>query len=118
MKRYIDIKGRSTRSEYWGFVFIFSLLFIIAMILDIMLGYTDEPTKYFPFITFITILHLIPAFTVGIRRLHDINRSGWFILLNYIPIIGFIILTVLFCKKGDLSVNNYGVSLNSSATSE
>lgn len=51
---------------------------------------------------------LIPSLAVGVRRLHDINKSGWWFLIPLIPIVGSIWLIVLFCKEGDKGDNKYG----------
>lgn len=67
-------------------------------------------------LTAYTLVTFLPAFTMQVKRLHDINKSGMWILLCLIPFIGCIILLVLLCKDGDKTANNYGeLPLNSIA---
>ena len=81
-KKYATFEGRASRSEYWWF-FLFSVLASSAtsMISEVLYG-------------LFSLAVLLPSLAVGARRLHDVNRSGWFLLLMLIPIIGWIILLV------------------------
>ena len=58
----------------------------------------------------VALIHFIPAFAVSVRRLHDVGKSGWFLLISLVPIIGGIWLLVLVCTDGDSSENAYGPS--------
>ena len=58
---------------------------------------------------------LIPSIAIGVRRLHDINKSGWWILISIIPILGFIVLLIFYIKEGDAGANQYGPSSVSGA---
>ena len=81
-KKYATFEGRASRSEYWWF-FLFSFLASSAtsMISEMLYG-------------LFSLAVLLPSLAVGARRLHDVNRSGWFLLLMLIPIVGWIILIV------------------------
>ena len=107
--RYTDFSGRSMRSEYWNFAVFIIVLTIVADYLDAKIAgvsYLD----YYGFGTLniiLTIVTIVPSFAVSVRRLHDINKSGWWILLS-ITIIGLILLLYWACLKGDEGDNRFG----------
>ena len=107
-QRYFDIKGRSSRLEFWTFaifVFVFSnAIYFTERALSLHLTYHGLGilSGVFAVITF------IPSLSVSIRRLHDRNKSGWWFLLVFLPVIGFIWLHVLFLLKGDQVANRFG----------
>lgn len=125
-KRAFDFKGRSRRKEYWlaalANALFYSLAVSIVFILGIMItGATNSGERALPYIVlaFSTIYILaafIPGLSLAVRRLHDTNQSGKFLLvalLGIIPIVGWIvniILLVNFCTEGDLRTNKYGPS--------
>ena len=109
LKNYFKFSGRATRSEYWYFV-LFGLLFsLAAMLIDFSIGtfYIEEGIGIFSSIYTLTIL--IPSLAVTVRRLHDTNRSAWWLLISLIPIIGLIVLTVFYCQDSKVD-NKYGVN--------
>lgn len=109
LKNYFNFSGRARRKEYWMF-FLFNMLFIIlAMILDNLLGLTIEPAMYGWIYVIYALAVLFPSWAVVVRRLHDIGKSGWWILIGLIPIVGGIILLVWFCTEGDAGENEYGL---------
>lgn len=116
IKNYAVFTGRGRRSEYWYFV-LFNIIFaIVAMLIDRLIGDTftmetsrgvlAEPFGYVYIIYALFVL--IPGLAVGVRRLHDINKSGWFFFLALIPVIGSIWLLVWFCMDGTPGDNKYG----------
>mgnify|MGYP000296513432 FL=1 len=109
LKNYFKFSGRATRSEYWYFV-LFGLLFsLAAMLIDFSIGtfYIEEGIGIFSSIYTLTIL--IPSLAVTVRRLHDTNRSAWWLLISLIPIIGLIVLTVFYCQDSKED-NKYGAN--------
>jgi uncharacterized membrane protein YhaH (DUF805 family) len=109
LKNYFKFSGRATRSEYWYFV-LFGLLFsLAAMLIDFSIGtfYIEEGIGIFSSIYTLTIL--IPSLAVTVRRLHDTNRSAWWLLISLIPIIGTIVLIVFYCQDSKED-NKYGVN--------
>ena len=108
LKNYAVFSGRARRKEYWMFV-LFNLIFIaVAIILDNILGTAYENVGYGLFYTLYALAVLIPSLAVAVRRLHDTERSGWFILIGLIPIVGGIWLLVLLCLAGTAGENKYG----------
>ncbi len=101
-KNYANFKGRSRRSEYWWFY-----LFYMAM--SGLLGSLSQSSTIFAFISLAFSLGmLIPSIAVGVRRLHDINKSGWFLLFGLIPILGWIYIIILLAKRGSTEENRFG----------
>ena len=96
LKQYTDFNGRARRKEYWMFVLFNS---IISVILNMI-----EPTVYLIYVLAI----LVPSIAVLVRRLHDVRKSGWFMFIALIPIIGSIWLLILACTDGDSADNEYG----------
>ncbi len=108
LKQYADFNGRARRQEYWMFV-LFNVIFMFAAsLLDKLLGLSDPLTGLGPLYGLYILAVFIPGIAVAIRRLHDIGKSGWMLLLALIPIIGGIWLIVLMVREGDRGDNQYG----------
>ena len=104
--KYADFSGRALRSEFWFFCLFTFLGGIITVIIDvIILGYSVE--SYGPINLIFSVGVLLPSFAVTTRRLHDINRSGWWQLL-YITIIGIVLLVIWCATEGENKKNKYG----------
>jgi len=112
MKQYVDFSGRARRKEFWMFVLFNMIFVVVAMILDNLLGTTFEllgqSLGYGWFYLIYCLAIFLPGFAVGVRRLHDIGKSGWNYLLGLIPIVGGIILLVWLCKDSQMGVNKWG----------
>ena len=96
LRKYAVFSGRARRKEYWMFV----LVHIIISIVIFIIGSFAVGLYGLAIIT--------PAFAVAIRRLHDTGRSGWWLLVNCVPIIGGIILLIWMVKDSDEGENQYG----------
>ena len=108
LKQYADFSGRARRKEYWMFV-LFNMIFaFFAMILDNILGFAIEGIGYGPLYGLYTLAVLIPGLAVAVRRLHDVGKSGWMILIALIPLIGAIWLLVLTLTDSNPGENQYG----------
>ena len=99
LKKYFVFEGRASRSEYWWFQLIVSPSYYISTFMQNELAY---------FFLGITLFTLIPAISAGVRRLHDTNRSGFFLLLSFIPFIGGIILLLFLIAEGTKGKNKFG----------
>ena len=97
LTRYADFSGVSTRSQYWYFTL---ALFLATLVLQFAAG--DLVTNIFTFLT------ILPSLAVSIRRMHDIGKSGWWILISLIPIAGPIWALVLLCTDSNPGQNMYG----------
>lgn len=99
--KYAMFDGRSSLKEFW----MFTLVSIIASIVVAIVGGIIH-MKFLSQLYSLAVL--VPSIAVGIRRLHDTNKSGWFVLIGLIPVLGWIVLIVLFAQKGDAGANQYG----------
>lgn len=107
--KYATFEGRARRSEYWWFVLFTIIVSVVLAVLSPGHGSMGGGMGGGLLNTLWTLGTLLPSIAVGARRLHDINRSGWWLLLNFIPVIGWIILIVFFAKRGDPMPNRFGV---------
>lgn len=108
--KYATFKGRARRSEYWWFVLFYCLVLIAAAVLDNLFDITFEYSFYGAIYCIAALVLFLPNLTVTVRRLHDINKSGWNILWGIIPLIGSILLIVWCCQDSNLEANQYGES--------
>ena len=108
-KNYGKFKGRASRSEYWYWALFVSLVSIFTIIIDISLLGSTIDDNYTPLNSIWSLVVIIPGITVTVRRLHDVNRSGWWIFIVF-TIIGLIPYFYWLVKKGDATDNNFGPS--------
>ena len=109
LSKYADFTGRARRSEYWWFVLFTVLVGFAASIIDSILG-TRNSTGTGLVAGLANLALLLPSLAVGARRLHDTGRSGWWLLLIFAILIGWIILIVWYCQDSDAGDNQYGPS--------
>jgi len=100
--KYATFDGRAGRAEYWWFALFYLIIYAVALVIDIVAG-----TK-FVFILIVSLGMLLPTLAAGVRRLHDIDKSGWWYFISLIPFIGGIWLLVLFVQAGTPGQNSYG----------
>ncbi|MEU1377869.1 DUF805 domain-containing protein [Streptomyces triculaminicus] len=102
LKKYATFSGRAGRPEFWMFT-------LISFVISIVLAVIDSALGTAPVIGLVySLAVLLPGLAVGVRRLHDIDRSGWWLLLALIPILGSIVLLVFFALPGTPGENSYG----------
>ena len=109
-KKYADFSGRASRTEFWNF-------FAFLVVLQITFDFIDSIILGVPYIelnfwdgylgNIFYILTFVPGISVSARRLHDINKSGWWMLI-VLTVIGSIPLIYWYCKKGEDKANKYG----------
>jgi uncharacterized membrane protein YhaH (DUF805 family) len=114
-KKYVGFEGRASRSEYWWFVLFGALVHIlsrtlVSSVLNLLFFVTYD--LYAPvgeILSWIVFLGMVlPGLAVTVRRLHDNDRSGWWILLALIPLIGIIVLVFWYCQRGTAGQNRFG----------
>jgi|SRR5690625_3294 len=108
LKKYAVFSGRARRKEYWFF-------FLFNLIITFVLGFIDGFAGTFSVDAGIGLLGgiyalavLLPGIAVSVRRLHDTERSGWWLLISLVPIIGFIVLLVFMVQDSTPGENRYG----------
>lgn len=108
LNQYADFNGRARRQEYWMFT-LFNIIFAFsAIMLDNLFGLSNSEEGFGPIYFIYGLAVLIPGLAVGVRRLHDIGKSGWMLLVSLIPIIGAIWLIVLLVTDSESGDNQYG----------
>lgn len=108
LKQYADFSGRARRTEYWMF-FLFNMIFaFLAAIIDNVLGTASPELGYGIFYGIYALAMFIPGLAVAVRRLHDVGKSGWMLLIAFIPLIGAIWLLVLLLTDSQEGTNNWG----------
>ena len=106
-QKYIGFSGRAARSEYWYWVLFVILVQIVAWLIDMTL-FGFNTTGVNPIGALASLALLLPGLAVSIRRLHDIDRVGWWIFLALIPIVGAIVLIYWACLRGTVGANRFG----------
>ena len=124
IKNYTLFKGRASRTEFWYFILYWAIFYVIIIAVEKVLGLDFINFKALPFSEYIPLANLydkvglltviyrpltiLPSLAVISRRLHDINRSGWWCLMCVTPLV--IILIIFLCKKSDESENQFGLN--------
>ncbi|MGA9322967.1 MAG: DUF805 domain-containing protein [Xanthobacteraceae bacterium] len=98
---YVNFSGRSSRSEYWFWVLFVLIADVVAIAIDAAIGMQIVSSLF-------GLAVLLPGLAVTVRRLHDLDRTGWWIFLGLIPLVGAIILIIWFCSKGTDGLNRFG----------
>lgn len=106
LEKYADFDGRARRSEYWYYTLFLTLGMFVAMF--VIGSMARFPILLFSLIGILTIGILVPSLAVSVRRLHDLNKSGWFLLIQLIPFVGGIIFLVWMCTEGTRGRNEFG----------
>ena len=101
--KYATFSGRARRSEYWWFFLAYFLVYFVAVIIDALLGVMVLEVV-------VGLAVLIPSLAVGVRRLHDVGQSGWWLLIALIPLVGAIVLLVFACQDSQPGPNRWGPS--------
>lgn len=109
LRRYADFSGRSRRKEYWMFVLGLVIVAIVLAIIETVLGLSGSIAGLYGPLTLLLVLAIvIPSIAVQVRRFHDQGKSGWFVLLGFIPFVGGIVIIVFMCLEGTRGPNQYG----------
>ena len=102
LSQYIDFKGRAQRMEYWIFTLINLLIMLVLELIDSALGIGLVFSGIYGLVV------AIPSLAVSFRRLHDIGKSGWWLLISLIPVLGVLLLFYWACLDGEYGRNAYG----------
>ena len=101
--KYVTFQGRASRSEFWYFALFTALVNVVLSMVAGVLGNLGGV------LAGLVMLGLfLPGLAVLVRRLHDVDRSGWWYFLLLVPLVGFIVLLIWFCKKGTEGANRFG----------
>ncbi|WP_233116242.1 DUF805 domain-containing protein [Aggregatibacter actinomycetemcomitans] len=110
LKNYATFSGRARRKEYWMFVLFNFIATFVCMLIDAVIQ-----MPIFQFVYGFGVI--IPYIAVTVRRLHDTDRSGWWILISFIPLVGSIVLLVFMCFDSQQGTNRFGDNPKENAVS-
>lgn len=110
LKKYATFSGRAQRSEYWYFVLFYILIILALAVIDPLSGSLHGNSGYGLLSSLFTFAMIIPSIAVGVRRLHDTDRSGWWMLMAAVPLIGSIVLFVFFVQDSQAGDNRFGAN--------
>ncbi len=109
LKKYADFSGRARRMEYWMFAVLNVGVSVVSSILDGVLGMSGMVGGLYGLLQLVAMLALIiPGIAVAVRRLHDQDKSGWWLLLVFIPLLGGLVLLVFMFLEGTSGSNRFG----------
>ena len=111
-QKYASFSGRARRTEYWMFFLVYFVIALVIGVVEGLLSIGGYLTGIF------ALVHLLPSLGVTVRRLHDTGRSGWWILLSFIPIIGALVLLYFMVISGEPQDNAYGPNPKTAWTRE
>ena len=103
LKKYAVFTGRARRAEYWYFALVNAAIYFVLGFIN---AATDKELFFLGTVYLLAVL--VPSLAVGVRRLHDTGRSGWWILIGFVPLVGSIWLLVLFVLDSNPGENKYG----------
>ncbi|SIS91740.1 Uncharacterized membrane protein YhaH, DUF805 family [Roseivivax lentus] len=107
--KYATFRGRARRSEFWWFIlFVTVANMVLSMIDGLLFGTATDGQPVSILGALFSLAVFLPALAVGVRRLHDIGKSGWWYLLCLIPVIGALVLIYFFVQRGMDGVNDFG----------
>lgn len=103
-KKAFEFTGRSRRTEYWMFILInICISFVLGMVDGLLFGSMFFGAVY-------SLLVLVPTIALSVRRLHDINFSGWWFLLVFLPLLGGLALLIMFCLDSKNEAERFGAN--------
>lgn len=106
LSKFADFSGRARRQEYWTFALVNCLIAMLLLTLGLAFG-EDSPASNI-MVTIFYLIMLVPNLSVSVRRLHDIGKSGWYMFLSLIPLIGGLILLIWSLMDSEPGENQYG----------
>jgi uncharacterized membrane protein YhaH (DUF805 family) len=101
-RQYANFEGRANRQRFWMFYLFYIIFVFVISFIEAILGIGGFISGFF------ALASLIPTLAIAARRLHDIDKSGWWQLIVFIPIIGIIVLIIFFVKEGTVGANRFG----------
>lgn len=108
LRQYATFEGRARRKEYWFFVLFYVLVYLALAAVDALTGTYDADAGIGLLSGLYALATLLPNLAVTARRLHDTDRSGWWILVGLVPLIGGIVLLVFMCLDSQPGGNRFG----------
>ncbi|MEN9704210.1 MAG: hypothetical protein RLZZ393_89 [Pseudomonadota bacterium] len=108
LRQYATFRGRARRREYWTYLLVYFGFYILCMLADMLTGTFDLETEGGLLSGLYILGMVLPSLAVSVRRLHDTDRSGWWLLIGFVPLLGQIVLLYFLIQEGDEGANPYG----------
>jgi uncharacterized membrane protein YhaH (DUF805 family) len=108
--RAVEFSGRSRRKEYWMFTLINSIVVLCAVLAVPLISSSGWTSPMRIVLWAYLWISMLPSLSVTVRRLHDVDKSGWWYFVSFVPLIGAIYLLILMCTDGDSGWNRFGAS--------
>ncbi|HMQ92720.1 MAG TPA: DUF805 domain-containing protein [Amaricoccus sp.] len=108
LSNYVTFSGRAPRSEFWWWTLAVLIAVLVAGLLDGLLFGAPEGESVRPISGLLGLAILLPNLAVTVRRLHDTDRTGWWVLLGLVPVIGLLVLLWFYVQKGSEGANRFG----------
>ena len=107
-RKYATFQGRAQRAEYWYFVLFYVIVYMVLGFLDGSLSRPAEEPSWGLLSGVFALATLVPSIAVSVRRLHDTNRSGWWMLVMFVPLIGQLVMLIFMVLDGTPGDNRFG----------
>lgn len=107
LKKYVAFSGRATRSQFWLFTLFLYIFVFVGLLIDDAMGTMDNEAALFTGLIFTA--HLLPYLAVTVRRLHDVDKSGWWMLISVVPLVGLVAMLVFLCSPSTPGPNRFGL---------
>lgn len=105
-RQTFDYEGRASRVTFWTFVIYYM---VVAALCGLLMGLEMYLNLFQIFYGIFAFVHIFVLFSLSVRRLHDTGRSGWWMLIGIIPLVGSLVMLIFFCGKGDSGDNRFGL---------
>ncbi len=108
LRKYAVFEGRARRSEYWYFILFNFIIIVMLVFVDMVLGTSSQSTSFSLFADLYSLAVLAPTLAVAVRRFHDIGKSGWWVLVGFVPFVGSLVLLYFMVQDSEPGDNAYG----------
>jgi uncharacterized membrane protein YhaH (DUF805 family) len=108
VRNYVGFSGRAQRAEYWWFALVYVVIYMVLLTVDVITGTYHLEDGYGLLSGLMSLALLLPSIAVTVRRLHDTDHSGWWLLIPLVPIVGGIVLLVFLARDGTRGANRFG----------
>ena len=107
-QKYATFEGRARRKEYWYFILFYCIALFVLMVVDVLAGTFNEEAEIGLFSGLFVLATIVPSIAVTVRRLHDTDRSGWWFLISFVPLVGALVLLVFMVLDSTPGANRFG----------
>ena len=107
-RKYATFQGRARRKEYWYFMLFYVIALIVLTVVDVVADTFNKEAEIGLFSGLFALATIVPSIAVTVRRLHDTDRSGWWVLISFVPLVGALVLLVFMVLDSQPGANRFG----------